>query len=243
MNGRTGHFLPQLYRRLTILAHFPGGGGDYPGAGRANDAGARIERSRCSGDTVRGTPRRRRHFPGRRGGGQRGTSAAAGLRTIASLDALLALQSIEDPTERRKRAVKNGRQALDVLDALKLSVLDGTLDQSVVGRLKSACRGAQGRLGRFRARCRSGGDRASGRGRARQGDPELISASRFGSSPYKLVTIRLSPGCKSYCGFLPPVYKPALAGRTLAKKRKVGGSSKNAGKNQNLIGRPKKSRL
>ena len=55
--------------------------------------------------------------------GSRGTSAAAGLRTIGSLDALLALQSIEDPTERRKRAVKNGRQALDVLDALALNVL------------------------------------------------------------------------------------------------------------------------
>jgi hypothetical protein len=74
----------------------------------------------------------------------RGTSASAGLRSIASLDALLALQSVEDPTERRKRAVKNGRQALDVLDALKLSVLDGTLDQSVVGRLKSAAEGLKG---------------------------------------------------------------------------------------------------
>ena len=77
----------------------------------------------------------------------RGTSASAGLRSIASLDALLALQSVEDPTERRKRAVKNGRQALDVLDALKLSVLDGTLDQSVVGRLKSAAEGLKGGSG------------------------------------------------------------------------------------------------
>ena len=64
-----------------------------------------------------------------------------------SLDALLALQSVEDPTERRKRAVKSGRQALDVLDALKLSVLDGTLDQSVVGRLKSAAEGLKGGSG------------------------------------------------------------------------------------------------
>ena len=79
--------------------------------------------------------------------GARGTSASAGLRTIGSLDALLALQSVEDPTERRKRAVKNGRQALDVLDALKLSVLDGSLDQSVVGRLKSAAEGLKGGTG------------------------------------------------------------------------------------------------
>ena len=79
--------------------------------------------------------------------GTRGTSASTGLRTIATVDALLALQSVEDPTERRKRAVKNGRQALDVLDALKLSVLDGTLDQSVVGRLKSASEGLKGGTG------------------------------------------------------------------------------------------------
>ena len=79
--------------------------------------------------------------------GTRGTSASSGLRTIATVDALLALQSVEDPTERRKRAVKNGRQALDVLDALKLSVLDGTLDQSVVGRLKSASEGLKGGTG------------------------------------------------------------------------------------------------
>lgn len=81
------------------------------------------------------------------GEGTRGSSASGGLRSIASVDALLALQSVEDPTERRKRAVKNGRQALDILDALKLSVLDGTLDQSVVGRLKSAAEGLKGTSG------------------------------------------------------------------------------------------------
>ena len=79
--------------------------------------------------------------------GTRGSSASTGLRSVASIDALLALQSVEDPLERRKRAVKGGRQALDILDALKLSVLDGTLDQSVVGRLKSAAEGLKGGSG------------------------------------------------------------------------------------------------
>jgi hypothetical protein len=79
--------------------------------------------------------------------GTRGSSGAAGLRTIASVDALLALQSVEDPTERRKRAVKNGRHALDMLDALKISVLDGNLDHSVLGRLKSAAEGLKGGSG------------------------------------------------------------------------------------------------
>lgn len=35
----------------------------------------------------------------------------------------------------------NGRQALDVLDTLKLGLLDGTLDPSTLSRLKSAAGG------------------------------------------------------------------------------------------------------
>jgi hypothetical protein len=44
-------------------------------------------------------------------------------------------------TERRKRAVAKGRNALDVLDALKLGVLDGIVDQSMLSRLKVASEG------------------------------------------------------------------------------------------------------
>ena len=55
----------------------------------------------------------------------RSTSAAGGLRTVGSIDALIALQGIEDPLERRKRAVKGGRVALDALDALKIGLLGG----------------------------------------------------------------------------------------------------------------------
>jgi len=66
---------------------------------------------------------------------------AAGLRSVSSVDALIALQGIEDPTERRKRAVKNGRNALDVLDHLKVGLLEGNLDPSTLGRLKSAAAG------------------------------------------------------------------------------------------------------
>lgn len=68
-------------------------------------------------------------------------AAAGGLRTISSLDALLALQGVEDPTERRKRAVVKGRNALDVLDKLKVSLLDGSVDPSTLNRLKVAAEG------------------------------------------------------------------------------------------------------
>jgi len=39
--------------------------------------------------------------------------------------------------ERRRRAVKHGRRALDTLDELKLGLLAGTLDQGTLLRLKS----------------------------------------------------------------------------------------------------------
>jgi hypothetical protein len=63
--------------------------------------------------------------------------AAVALRTLGGIDALIALQGIEDPVERRRRAVKHGRRALDALDELKLGLLVGTLDQATMLRLKS----------------------------------------------------------------------------------------------------------
>ena len=64
-------------------------------------------------------------------------SAAVALRTMGGIDALIALQGIEEPVERRHRAVKYGRRALDALDELKLGLLAGTLDQATMLRLKS----------------------------------------------------------------------------------------------------------
>ncbi len=59
-------------------------------------------------------------------------------RPAASLDALLAMQGVEDPTERRKRSVARGRGALDVLDELKLAMLAGSFDANTVARLRAA---------------------------------------------------------------------------------------------------------
>ena len=64
-------------------------------------------------------------------------SAAVALRTLGGIDALIALQGIEEPVERRRRAGKHGRRALDALDELKLGLLAGTLDQGTLLRLKS----------------------------------------------------------------------------------------------------------
>jgi hypothetical protein len=71
-------------------------------------------------------------------------ASVSGSRTIsapmapANIDALLALQGIEDPTEKRKRSVQRGRGALDVLDDLKLGLLSGNLTASTVSRLREA---------------------------------------------------------------------------------------------------------
>jgi Class II flagellar assembly regulator len=64
-------------------------------------------------------------------------NAAMALRTLGGIDALIALQGVEDPVERKRRAVKFGRRALDALDELKLGLLAGTLDQATMQRLKS----------------------------------------------------------------------------------------------------------
>src|SRR5436190_10538889 len=65
------------------------------------------------------------------------TNAALALRMVGGIDALMALQGVEDPTERRRRSVKSGRNALDLLDELKVGLLGGPLGQSTLLRLQS----------------------------------------------------------------------------------------------------------
>jgi hypothetical protein len=64
-------------------------------------------------------------------------TATVALRTLGGIDALIALQGIEDPVERRRRVIKHGRRALDALDEVKLGLLTGKLDQATMLRLKS----------------------------------------------------------------------------------------------------------
>jgi len=60
-------------------------------------------------------------------------------KATTNIDALIALQGIEeDPAERRRRSVARGKGALDVLDDLKLGLLSGNLDSSTVSRLRDA---------------------------------------------------------------------------------------------------------
>ncbi len=71
----------------------------------------------------------------------RNAGAAGSLHAVATMDALIALQGVEDPRERKKRAAAKGRRALDMLDSLKVSLLDGSVDRSTLSRLQVASEG------------------------------------------------------------------------------------------------------
>jgi hypothetical protein len=71
----------------------------------------------------------------------RSTGSTGSLRAISTVDALIALQGVEDPTERKKRSLAKGRNALDMLDSLKVALLDGSVNQSTLARLKVAAEG------------------------------------------------------------------------------------------------------
>jgi hypothetical protein len=66
------------------------------------------------------------------------TRASVAPKASANIDALLAMQGIEDPVEKRKRSVQRGKGALDVLDDLKIGLLSGNFDASTVSRLRTA---------------------------------------------------------------------------------------------------------
>lgn len=66
------------------------------------------------------------------------TRSAAPPRAASGIDALLAMQGVEDSTERRRRSVARGRTALDVLDDLKIGLLAGSFDSATVARLRVA---------------------------------------------------------------------------------------------------------
>lgn len=79
------------------------------------------------------------------------TSAATAAAGLNSIDALLALQGVEDAGERRRRFARRGAKALDMLDALKLEILEGRMDVATLSRLEAMLnelteRSGEGRL-------------------------------------------------------------------------------------------------
>lgn len=73
-----------------------------------------------------------------------GSSAGAGASsTVQSLDAILALQSVEDEGDRSRRAVQHGHDLLDQLEALRADLLSGHVTPQRIGSLLSLVRARQ----------------------------------------------------------------------------------------------------
>ena len=67
--------------------------------------------------------------------GAKRSSGAHSSAPLATLDAILALQSEEDPAERRRRSAHRGKDLLDALDGLKAGLLSGTVSATELGRI------------------------------------------------------------------------------------------------------------
>ena len=72
--------------------------------------------------------------------GASGVAQASGVSHVSSLDALMALQEVGGPLERKRRAVRRGSVILDALERLKLDLLEGGLSRSAVESLTRAVR-------------------------------------------------------------------------------------------------------
>lgn len=67
-------------------------------------------------------------------------SPASALSGVSSIDALLALQAVGGPLERRRRAIGRAGKILDVLDDVKVALLDGEVLPDALDRLVVAVR-------------------------------------------------------------------------------------------------------
>jgi hypothetical protein len=65
---------------------------------------------------------------------------SAALTGVSSLDALLALQEVSGPLERRRKAVRRAGRILDVLDQIKIALLDGDVTPTSLDQLVLAVR-------------------------------------------------------------------------------------------------------
>ena len=63
---------------------------------------------------------------------------------MSSVDALLTLQDVGGPLERRRRAVGRAGRILDVLDSVKVKLLEGALAVDDLVRLQQALRDQRG---------------------------------------------------------------------------------------------------
>jgi hypothetical protein len=71
-------------------------------------------------------------------GGVAQTARAGGVSGVVSVDALLALQDVGGPLERRRRQVRRSGRLLDRLEEIKIALLEGRMTRQAVLSLKAA---------------------------------------------------------------------------------------------------------
>lgn len=69
----------------------------------------------------------------------------ANLAPTASIDALLALQAVDDPLERRRKLVRRGNQLIDSLEGLRTDLLAGNLSDGRLNQLMAVMSQARDR--------------------------------------------------------------------------------------------------
>lgn len=73
-------------------------------------------------------------------GGASQPSSVAATQGVMGVEALLALQDVGSPLERKRRAVRRAGRILEVLDDIKISLLQGDLSGAELDRLRRAVR-------------------------------------------------------------------------------------------------------
>lgn len=72
--------------------------------------------------------------------GASATVSASAASAVTDVSALMALQGVEDVTERRRRAIRRGGGLLDRLEELKLALLSGEAGEGALDRLTRTLR-------------------------------------------------------------------------------------------------------
>lgn len=70
----------------------------------------------------------------------RGAGPVAPVNSIAAIDAILTLQSVPDPTTGRARAIARAGHMLDLLEEIRLGLLEGNIPRPVLSRLVALVR-------------------------------------------------------------------------------------------------------
>ncbi len=92
----------------------------------------------------RGTAKRGRagdgSFASALGGETPATQSAGNAAPASAIDALLALQEVDDATSGRKRAVRHANDLLDRLDAIRIGLLTGSIPKAQLQQLAQLAR-------------------------------------------------------------------------------------------------------